>query len=379
MTKEPEIVYPSINQGNRRFFGVPLEILMGENGERGIPIVVSDAIDYLFLNGLQTPDLFRRNVKKQIARKIKSEYELQDRSSVAYGLYGEYAAASILKIWVSELPQPIIPLQLYELVRSIPSEQGDIESAIYIRDILLPAMGDPKCTLLLLLVLVKLLDYVSQNSQVNGMTPMKLAIAWAPCWVHSSMPDLDVEIVSATRFKDVPSHDLSDVPANQDAGQTIDGESETILTPKKSNSPSNVVTLIRLMIEHYDMVFKQTQDDFSKNSTYGQKSSANAEEGRPTPPPKPKRKVVAATQSSQTDTSLPRVDSGSEVFVDAINDSIEQSVETFDEDNINVEAILSDIEGSADFSNADTKAATILTADEIAKRILEEDMKESSK
>ncbi|OLY79684.1 putative Rho GTPase-activating protein [Smittium mucronatum] len=378
MSKEAEIVYPSMNFGQGRYFGVPLEILMGENGERGIPVVVSDIIDYIFSNGLRTPDLFRRNVQKQTSRKIKAEYEVLEKSSVAYGIYGEYAAATMLKIWISELPQPLVPSQLYDLVKSIPAEIGDLDAAIYIRDVVLPAMGDPPCTLILLSVVVKLLVLVSENSEYNGMTPIKLATSMAPCWVHSSYPDLDIEMVSVTRFREP----LPEVEVDVPRPLIIDEDSEVApILPKRPRTPSNVVTLIRVMIQFYDLIFKPTLETFSKNNRYGTGNTTELGgsliseldgEDSSVPPPKPKRRGRANTQTV-TDTSLPSLENEFEVKVkiEEIDGPDQEELEI-----IEVQPVKEGDVGIEDLVSLNTEVAQEITAEEVAKRLLEENLKE---
>ncbi|OMH80307.1 Rho GTPase-activating protein 1 [Zancudomyces culisetae] len=263
LTKEQQIEYEADFSMPGKYFGVELEALMGQNGERGVPPVVTDAVDYLFSHGLTTPDIFRKMPPKDVVRKVRAEYEQLDKTSVAYALHGEYVAAAVLKAWIGELPHPLVPLQLYKMVRAIPIDQGEVEAATYIRDILLPSMCESKCTAILLSILIRLLDMVSQNSGVNNMTAVRLAVAWAPCWVRSTSPELDVEMCSATRIR-LP--DLESPDAN---------------VPK----PSNVVTLIRIMISYYDFVFAPTILEF-KDTLAIHRITSSVED----PPPKPPRR-----------------------------------------------------------------------------------------
>ncbi|PVU93995.1 hypothetical protein BB561_002897 [Smittium simulii] len=250
--KSPDFVH------QRRFFGVPLETLMGENGEKGVPPVVLDVLDYMFSYTLEIPDLFRRNSSKPTVRKIISEYESLGRNSVAYALYDEYAASSVLKAWISELPQPLLPIQLYDLVKAIPLDKSEHEAAIYIRDIVLPAMSDPPCIAILLSVLVRLFCAVAENSDVNNMTPAKIAVAWAPTWVKSNQPGLDVEMVSVTRFNI--------------ATPVSDDESEQ-QNKNENQKPSNVITLIVLMIQFFDVIFLPTMENYSHQMSKNNKST----------------------------------------------------------------------------------------------------------
>ena len=63
-------------------FGVPLEELMGYNGEKGgIPRVVKDCIQFLRSTGLQEEGLFRRSPNSALLRQVQEAY---DRGSLQY-------------------------------------------------------------------------------------------------------------------------------------------------------------------------------------------------------------------------------------------------------------------------------------------------------
>ncbi|KAJ2745963.1 hypothetical protein GGI20_001727 [Coemansia sp. BCRC 34301] len=265
-TKEVEITIPSHTGPSSRFFGVPLEQLMGMHGELGLPPPIADAVDYLYTHALDVQDLFRRSPPSTTLQKVRNQYEAEGHASVTYAVWGEHVAAATLKTWCRELPQPIIPAHYYELIRQMPDPVLQPEqSATYVRDVVLPALSDPPCVALLLAALFGLLRAVSDHSGTNNMTSTKLAAAWAPNFVRSSQPDVDISMCSVTRFSQMPATSHSgghagDRGVGDDDDDSNVSEDEDVLDlaePDNENRP-NIVTLAKLMIDQYQAVFKPT-------------------------------------------------------------------------------------------------------------------------
>ncbi|PIA14726.1 Rho GTPase activation protein [Coemansia reversa NRRL 1564] len=248
-TKEEEIAVPTPGLATGRFFGVALEQLMGIHGELGLPAPVADALDYLYTHALEVQDLFRRAPATATLQQVRQQYEAAGHVSVAYATWGEHAAAAVLKTYVRELPQPVVPPHYYELIRQMPDPQthGE-EAAAYARDVVLPALADPPCVSLLLAALFGLLRAVADHSGTNNMTSARLATAWAPNFVHSSQPDLDISMCSVTRFTEAARRTLSD-DEDDDVLDLNNGDSE---------DRPNVVTLAKLMVDRYQDIFKPT-------------------------------------------------------------------------------------------------------------------------
>ncbi|KAJ1736698.1 hypothetical protein LPJ72_001168 [Coemansia sp. Benny D160-2] len=327
-TKETEIKVPSHGGPSNRFFGVPLERLMGAHGELGLPAPVADALDYLYTNALQVQDLFRRSPPSATLQKVRSQYEVEGHISITYAVWGEHVAAAILKTWCRELPHPIIPSHYYELIREIPgSEKQPEQAAIYVRDVVLPALSDPPCVALLLAALFGLLRAVADHSHVNNMTSAKLAAAWAPNFVRSSQPDVDISMCSVTRFSEAPvgvvrrgernvrgnsdsaggydsvvndeddeddDNDYSDRNSNDDHDRN-----EVDVNEQANENRPNVATLTRVMIDQYQLVFKPTLE--AAETLTRQQSQRLGADSTNHPPPKPPRHTtsVSASQIAQ--------------------------------------------------------------------------------
>ncbi|KAJ2557876.1 hypothetical protein EV175_001085 [Coemansia sp. RSA 1933] len=336
VTKETEITVPQHGSSSNRFFGVPLEILMGVHGELGLPAPAADALDYLYTNALQVQDLFRRSPPSATLQKVRSQYEVEGHVSITYAVWGEHVAAAILKTWCRELPHPIIPSHYYELIRDMPSPDKQSEQATaYVRDVVLPALSDPPCVSLLLAALFGLLRAVADHSHINNMTSAKLAAAWAPNFVRSSQPDVDISMCSVTRFAEAPvnvvSHsgsrnarddnnsvgsydrvinDDDDDDDENDYNDCNDGTNTNTATrditsgEQANENRPNVVTLAKLMIDQYQTIFKPTLEA-AEALTKQQSQRAAGPGNNNNPPPKPPRHGAPAGRSTSSTVIAP--------------------------------------------------------------------------
>ncbi|KIM45092.1 hypothetical protein M413DRAFT_329932 [Hebeloma cylindrosporum] len=177
-------------------FGVPLEDLMGYDGEKGgIPRVVRDAIQYLRDRGLHEDGLFRRSPLSTLLRAAQEAY---DRGNVVSleTFSDPHLAAVLLKKYLRDLPEPIFPESMYGTITRCPMPpslndlEGEMASVQYIRETLLPELVP--CAYILLSQIMHLLHDVSLRSETNRMDAFNLAIVICPNLVKSSNPMRDV-------------------------------------------------------------------------------------------------------------------------------------------------------------------------------------------
>ncbi|KAJ1734175.1 hypothetical protein LPJ61_001213 [Coemansia biformis] len=264
-TKEARVTVAVPSRPASRYFGVPLEQLMGMRGELGLPAPVADALDYLYTHALEVPDLFRRAPPPATLQQVRSQYEAGRQAAVSYAAWGEHAAAAVLKTFCRELPQPIVPPQYYELVRQMPDPQVQpTQAAVYARDVVLPALADPPCVSLLLAALFGLLRAVADHAAANNMTSARLAAAWAPNFVRSSQPDVDIAMCAVARFEPPPPAQSLRSGRGTDGEELFEDDDDDDdddvldLADRDAANRPNIVTLARLMIDHYQLIFKPT-------------------------------------------------------------------------------------------------------------------------
>lgn len=154
---EREITLPPSQQSESRVFGIPLDELMGADGESGgIPRPVKEAITYLRsekLDGttpLSEQGLFRRSPSSTRLRQVQECY---DRGQIIdLSQFGDANLAAVLiKKYFRALPEPIFPETTFGTIRRCPNpnvEENHTAAIEYIREKILGELEGNKQVLL---------------------------------------------------------------------------------------------------------------------------------------------------------------------------------------------------------------------------------------
>ncbi|KAI0769114.1 Rho GTPase activation protein [Trametes elegans] len=248
---EKQISLPVMTRSD--LFGVPLEELMGFDGEKGgLPRVVKDCIQYLRSTGLHDEGLFRRSPNSVLLKQAAQAY---DRGHVvSLETFGDpHLAAVLLKKYLHDLPEPVFPERLYPVIRRCPPPTGDpddMSSIMYIRETLLPEL--PPCVYILLSNTLHLLYEVQLRSASNRMDARNLTVVICPNLVSSSNPMRDVMMCSvpnAPTLFDASRAGASAPPAHPAHTAAALGEGKTTLG-----------MIVKLCIERYYEVFDEVLD-----------------------------------------------------------------------------------------------------------------------
>ncbi|KAI0072491.1 Rho GTPase activation protein [Panus rudis PR-1116 ss-1] len=221
---ERQITLPVATRAD--LFGVPLEELMGLNGEKGgIPRVVKDCLQFLRETGLQEEGLFRRSPNSALLKQVQQAY---DRGHVvSLDMFGDpHLAAVLLKKYLRDLPDPLFPESSYPIIKKCPvpsNDPSDMSNVNYIRESLLPEL--PPCTYILLNHIMHLLHEVSLRSASNRMDAHNLAVVIAPNLVKGSSPIRDVAMCAIpggpTLYPGAPTTSLSNPAALAEGKNTL--------------------------------------------------------------------------------------------------------------------------------------------------------------
>ncbi|KAL4072880.1 hypothetical protein V8B97DRAFT_2023198 [Scleroderma yunnanense] len=240
-------------------FGVPLEELMGYDGEKGsVPRVVKDAIQYIRESGLNEEGLFRRSPNSALLKQVQQAY---DRGQVVtlQTFNDPHLAAVLLKKYLRDLPDPPFPEMLYSVIRQCPNpcDPTDVAATMYIRDTLLPRLKP--CVYILLSNVLHLLHDVSLHSTTNRMDAHNLAVVICPNLIKGSSPMKDVLMcaVPSGRSTDdgtTPSQNshISQTPLASIGSHVSDGSA--------SEGKTTLGAIIMLCIQRYYEVFDEVQD-----------------------------------------------------------------------------------------------------------------------
>ncbi|PPQ68825.1 hypothetical protein CVT25_008873 [Psilocybe cyanescens] len=243
-------------------FGVPLEDLMGYDGEKGgIP---RRKVPNVLNIGMQEEGLFRRSPSSSLLRAAQEAY---DRGNVVSleAFADPHLAAVLLKKYLRDLPEPIFPESIYGVIRRCPVPSGaseydaaEMAAVRYVREVLLPELVP--CAYILLSQVMHILHDVSLRSDYNKMGATNLAIVISPNLVKSSNPMRDVMMCSVPmpgRTGGSGSTSTSAIAAN---AQLLHGNGNGDSSPDLAEGKCTLGIIIDLCIRRYYEIFDEIVD-----------------------------------------------------------------------------------------------------------------------
>ncbi|KAI9624447.1 hypothetical protein H4Q26_016848 [Puccinia striiformis f. sp. tritici PST-130] len=102
-------------------FQVSLEQLMGSDGLDGIPQVIQDCANCIRSSGMKFEGLFRRPPSLTTTQIIRDAYDRRQPVKMEDYSDGPFLAASLIKLFLRELPEPIFSAEFYPIFRACPS------------------------------------------------------------------------------------------------------------------------------------------------------------------------------------------------------------------------------------------------------------------
>ncbi|XP_036071565.1 protein FAM13A isoform X2 [Oryzias melastigma] len=161
-------------------FGVTLETLR-ENEQMicGIPLVLRDMVEYLDTNGLHQKGLFRLSGSMLRTRQLRLRWDQGERVDLVHEA-DVPTVASLLKLFLRELPVPIVPEpHRKELILSLRGQTDESGLNQRLKDNL-SLLPDPN----ILSYLIHFLSRVAAHSPSNHMPLENLAPIFGPCVFH---------------------------------------------------------------------------------------------------------------------------------------------------------------------------------------------------
>ncbi|KAG4105486.1 RhoGAP-domain-containing protein [Neocallimastix lanati (nom. inval.)] len=150
-----------------------------------IPIVVYECINFIKKNGMTKEGIFRVNGSE---RRINSCLNVFNESA-GYGFGYDFEGmnvfdvASLLKLYIRQLPEPLIPFCLYntflDVIKYIPDTNEKVKAFQYLFMLL------PSAHLILLEILLEFLSEITEYYEQNHMNSHNLACIFAPNLLRS--------------------------------------------------------------------------------------------------------------------------------------------------------------------------------------------------
>lgn len=160
-----------------RYFGVPLEDVIKREG-RLVPFLVEKICTYIQENGITCEGIFRVNGNSRVVERLRTSFDRNGDADLEEA--GDVmAVAGLLKLYLRELPEGVIPDHMTKLFVTTQLEcSNDITECIARLRVLLRSLPSPAYNLLKFLS--RFLTFVSQEEKLNKMNPVALGIVFGP-------------------------------------------------------------------------------------------------------------------------------------------------------------------------------------------------------
>ncbi|XP_068797641.1 protein FAM13A isoform X5 [Struthio camelus] len=175
LTKQRDATCPKV-------FGVSLLELQQQGlSKNGIPIVVWNVVEYLTQHGMTQEGLFRVNGSVKMVEQLRLRYERGEEVELVKD--GDiYSAASLLKLFLRELPDGIITSALHpRFIRLYQDASNDMQKESNLKELLKELPDAHYC---LLKYLCRFLTKVAEHHVENRMNLCNLATVFGPNCFH---------------------------------------------------------------------------------------------------------------------------------------------------------------------------------------------------
>ncbi|XP_009068149.1 PREDICTED: protein FAM13A-like, partial [Acanthisitta chloris] len=163
-------------------FGVSLLELQQQGlSKNGIPIIVWNIVEYLTQHGLTQEGLFRVNGSMKMVEQLRLQYERGEEVELVKN--GDvYSAASLLKLFLRELPDGVITSALHpRFIQLYQDSRNDMQKESYLKELLNELPYAHYC---LLKYLCHFLVKVAEHHVENRMNLCNLATVFGPNCFH---------------------------------------------------------------------------------------------------------------------------------------------------------------------------------------------------
>ncbi|KFV13885.1 Protein FAM13A [Pterocles gutturalis] len=162
----------------RRTFGVPLETLIQDATQCGVPFLVTQMVEYLEVFGLEHVGIFRISGSVNKIKELKQKYNQGEEVDLIND--GDVdSVASLLKLFLKELPVAVFPDNICSsLLKTF--QEHKIHTTECIENLRQLLICLPRAHQNLLQFLFAFLLKVATYSAVNFMTLENLAVVFGP-------------------------------------------------------------------------------------------------------------------------------------------------------------------------------------------------------
>ena len=163
----------------------------------------------------------RQPGRVSVVRKLREAYDMGGRHPSLDDV-DVHSVASLLKSYLCDLPQPIIPVAHYDTVMHIVTRERPLDTEAAVTALSDAIQQLPLANYNLLHYLCEFLQNVARCSEVNQMTASNLAVVFSPCFIKPEIDDpallVGTAVNRATAVQDMIEHFSRIFPANVETG-----------------------------------------------------------------------------------------------------------------------------------------------------------------
>ncbi|GAA6063823.1 hypothetical protein JCM10212_002580 [Sporobolomyces blumeae] len=259
---EKEIRLPESDLPRRGVFGVPLDELCGSDGT-SLPPILRDCLEVLEAEGPTSLGIFRRSPSASTVKILEGAYSRSHPVSLSTYPDSPYLAASLLKLFLRELPEPILGRPVWERSKDCPvvdpsatrsatrtepdgplEPSGSSTTVSFIRQEILPLVSN-RSNLVVLTRVVRVLHLISLRSSENLMTSSNLVICLCPALIGG---------VGGMQSQGIEACRVPGMETMRGGGPFGSADQDS---PTKAGR-NTVGGVLKVMIERFDEVFDST-------------------------------------------------------------------------------------------------------------------------
>ena len=147
-------------------------------GNRLAPMLVEQCVDFIRQRGLKEEGLFRLPGQANLVKELQDAFDCGEKPSFDSNT-DVHTVASLLKLYLRELPEPVVPYAKYEDFLSCATLLSKEEEA-GVKELMKQVKSLPVVNYNLLKYICRFLDEVQSYSGVNKMSAQNLATVFGP-------------------------------------------------------------------------------------------------------------------------------------------------------------------------------------------------------
>ncbi|NXC14468.1 RHG22 protein, partial [Corythaeola cristata] len=157
-------------------------------GQRLAPLLVEQCVDFIRERGLTEEGLFRMPGQANLVKDLQDSFDCGEKPLFDSNT-DVHTVASLLKLYLRELPEPVIPFAKYEDFLScgqlLSKDEGEVSDFSNLSPSTLKVVPKTQCSTAFL----SFLDEVQAHSSVNKMSVQNLATVFGPNILRPKMED----------------------------------------------------------------------------------------------------------------------------------------------------------------------------------------------